>query len=120
MKLDEYHIKKLLGYISEGMLKTDACDAARISRGTYYAWLKQGKKDADDGLDSLQRQLFEGLAGAEADFELVHLRRITAASKTDWHASAWYLERYRGRVRPQNKLDADDDDKPGDEMVVIG
>lgn len=119
MKLNEYHIKKLLGYISEGMLKTDACDAARISRGTYYAWLKQGKKDAEEGKESLQRTLYESLAGAEADFELTHLRRITAASKDDWKASAWYLERYRGRVKPQYRTDSEETQE-GDEIIEIG
>jgi transposase len=119
MKLDSYHIKKILGYIGEGLNKTDACDAARVSRGTFYTWLKQGKEDAEKGAESLQRALYEGIPGAEAEFELQHLRRITAASKSDWHASAWYLERYRGRVRPQHIPDLDDSKQP-DEVVEIG
>ena len=95
MKLDNDHITKLLAYISDGMTKEIACNAARISTSTYYAWVKQGKEDEKQGIETLQRELHEALPQAEALCEHYHLKVIKAATQTDWHASAWFLERSR-------------------------
>ena len=39
------------------------------------------------------RALRQTLPTVDAQCELQHLKTITKASKKDWHASAWYLER---------------------------
>jgi hypothetical protein len=118
MKLDETHIENIAFYIASGLAKMDACDAARVSRATFYNWINQGRIDYDAGTDSLQKMLFELVAVAETDVELLHLRRITTASKRDWHASAWYLERYRGRVKQPYK--PEETTEVGDEITEIG
>ena len=81
MKLDNDHIMKLLGFISDGMTKESACIAVKISTTTYYAWLKQGKEDEKQGITSLQRQLAEDLPQAEALCELECLKIIKAAQQ---------------------------------------
>jgi len=118
MKLDIYHIKKLLGLIGQGMTKEIACTAAGISRSTYYEWCKEGKEHAQEEQDTLQRQLYEALPTAEAQCELQHLKTITKASKKDWHASAWYLE----RTRPARyaKRTPEPEPRQRDGLVVIG
>ncbi len=112
MKLDNDHITKLLGFIKDGMTKEVACNAARISTTTYYAWIKQGKEDEKQGIDSLQRKLAEDLTEAEALSELECLKIIKAARERDWHACAWYLERtrparYARRTVPEEKKERD-------------
>ncbi len=118
MKLDDQHIENFASYIAKGLTKKDACDAARISRATYYAWIKQGRIDYEEGNHTQQRLLYELVADADCECELSHLNNITAASKSDWHASAWYLERYRGKARPPYK--PDEEERERDEMIEIG
>lgn len=45
IKLDTYHIKKVLGYISEGLPKEKACTIAGISKSAFYLWYNQGKEE---------------------------------------------------------------------------
>ena len=116
MKLDTYHIKKVLGYISEGLPKEKACTIAGISKSAFYLWYNQGKEDAEKGIESLQRELYEGVPAAEIECELWHLRVIKAAAKKHWQASGWYLERRRGYGQHSEAPG----DEESDEMIVIG
>ena len=118
MKLDNVHIEKLLGFISDGMTKELACSAARISTSTYYAWVKQGKEDEKQGITSLQRKLHEDLPQAEALCEHFHLQVITAATQYDWHASAWYLERSRPARYARRTVPPPQRERDG--LVIIG
>ncbi len=118
MKLDNDHIDKLLEFIGDGMTKESACIAVKISTTTYYAWLKQGKEDEKQGIDSLQRQLAEDLPQAEALCELECLKIIKAAQQRDWHACAWYLERTRPARYARRTVPPEQRDR--DELVIIG
>ena len=118
MKLDNDHIEKLLANIRNGMAKKIACIAAGISTSTYYAWVKQGKEDEKQGVDSLQRQLHEALPQAEALSELEYLKIIKAAKRKDWRACAWYLE--RSRPERYGRRTVPPEQRERDELIVIG
>ena len=119
MKLDNDHIEELLANIRSGMAKKIACTAAGISTSTYYAWVKQGKEDEKQGIDSLQRQLHEALLlQAEALSELEYLKIIKAAKRKNWHASAWYLE--RSRPERYGRRTVPPEQRERDELIVIG
>ncbi|MEI8187042.1 MAG: hypothetical protein WCG19_10130 [Chlorobiaceae bacterium] len=118
MKLDKYNIETLIDSVSKGMTREMAYLSINISRSTFYEWFNQGRKDDEKEVDSLQRQLYIGLPQAEAQFELRHLKNITAAANKNWRVSAWYLERTRpsryGRRPPEPK------ENGGDRIIEIG
>ena len=118
MKLDSDHIEKLLANIRNGMTKKIACTVADISTSTYYAWVKQGKEDEREGIDSLQRKLAEDLPQAEALCELECLKIIKLAQQRDWHACAWYLERTRPARYARRTVPAEKRER--DELIIIG
>lgn len=72
-------IPVILALISEGQTIRIACKAAGVSERTFREWKAKNKG------------LATALKKAEADFELVHLKKIGAAE--DWKSSAWLLER---------------------------
>ena len=118
MKLDNDRIKKVLANIRNGMTKEIACIAAGISTSTYYAWVKQGKEDEKQEIESLQRQLHKDLPQAEALYELECLKIIKVAQRKDWHACAWYLERTRPARYARRTVPPEQRDR--DELVIIG
>ncbi len=118
MKLDNDHIEKLVALISDGMTKKIACTAAGISTTTYYAWVKQGKEDEKEGIESLQRKLNEDLLQAESLCELECLKIIKAAKQKDWHACARYLERTRPARYARRTVPPEQRER--DELIVIG
>ena len=75
--------------------------AAQLCGITPQRWksLKQGV-----GLDEEQHvQILLTVSRAEAEFEKLFLARISKASKTDWRAATWMLERCSGNVRYQQR-----------------
>lgn len=119
MKLSQERIDRILEGVADGLSKESACSRACISKTAFYKWLKKGKTDSEAGRRSLQRQLYEEIPRAEAEFEAFHLRNITRASLDDWRASGWTLERKfpdRYARRVINQQDPEQDD----ELVVIG
>lgn len=92
-KLSIELVENVLKLISEGQTIKAACANSNIGQTVYYNWIKRGRADADAGVKSVQRLLFDGVPEAEAKHEQSHLNVIIAASKTTWQAAAWYLER---------------------------
>ncbi len=94
-KCTKTRVNKILRLIGEGLFRKDACLLSGISRETFYQWIKEGKQDAKEGKESLERELYEGLEVAEAKAVQVHVNNIKTAGARDWKASAWWLERTR-------------------------
>ncbi|NMW20907.1 MAG: hypothetical protein HKK67_04605 [Chlorobiaceae bacterium] len=118
MKLDSYHITKLLGYIAQGLSKESTCFLAGISKSTFYKWYNEGKEHERQGDESLQRQLYDGVALAEAQCEQMRLRTFTNDTKGDWRASARYLEHTRPDLYANRKTHPEKGEKA--EIRVIG
>ena len=113
-KINAARIKKLLGFIGQGLGKSQACYASGITRQTLYRWLKIGQEDSEAERDTLYCKLYEGIPTAEAECELVHLKNITEAGKRDWRASAWYIDKY---LMKQRETEEEED---SDELIIIG
>jgi len=118
-KCTKSRVNRILRHIGEGLFRKDACLLAGISRDTFYQWIKEGKQHAKAEIDSIERELYEGLEVAEAKAVQVHSKNIRTAGSRDWKASAWWLERTRpndyGRRPPEAKPPESDD-----EVIVIG
>lgn len=93
-------VDEILTYKENGLSDKDICDMVGIAQQTFYRWLK----DAETGVDTdnpsrpasdleLKRELSDGLKRAQAAFKAYHIQQITKASKKNWQASAWILER---------------------------
>ena len=119
MKLSKININKLLDFIAQGMTVENACFVTGISEKTYYLWFNQGKEDAENETESLQRKLYEGIPAARALCEQTHLQNIMEAGKKNWRASAWFLERTRPHIYGRNSekfIPSEDQDS----IVIIG
>ena len=69
-----------------------AAQYAGISRSTLYEWIKKGENTAT----GTYRTFYDNIKKAEAEGAVVHLGTISQASKKDWKAAAWLLERRHG------------------------
>jgi len=120
-KLTEERINLIKEGISEGLPKEIACNAAGISKNTFFRWLREGREDLAEGKETLQRKLLEDMPKIEADCELHHLRNIARHSDKHWEASAWYLERSRpGRYGRRVIQHVVNEDQDPDRIVVLG
>ncbi|MEI7788969.1 MAG: hypothetical protein WCI23_09980 [Chlorobiaceae bacterium] len=121
MKLHQNRIDNILRYISLGMTIENACYVCGICRKTYYLWYNQGKKDSESEIVSLQQMLYDEMPRAMALCELTHLRNIFKACKTDWKASAWYLEHTRPeRYARRKPIRREREDENYDGLRIIG
>lgn len=76
---------------------------AGLSHQTYYNWMKDGKaslakREKGEYLDEVDRKLIEFVERvnqAEAQAIDTRIRLIHIASKNQWQAAAWWLERRR-------------------------
>lgn len=93
-------IDEICTYIENGNNYEDTLDMVGVATTTFYRWLQE----ADTGINGnnpkkpatdlkLKRELKEGIKKAEAAFKAFHIQNITKASKKEWQASAWILER---------------------------
>lgn len=62
---------------------------AGITKETLFAWLRRGAKEDKGPFKDFSDSITKGLAEAE----MLDLGRIQEASKTNWQAAAWKLER---------------------------
>lgn len=115
-KCTKARVKKILRLLGEGLFKKHTCLLGGISRETFYQWIREGEKHAEDGKESLERELHEGLEVAEAKAVHVHVKNV---GSRDWKASALWLERTRpndyGRRQPAHTVPENTD-----EVIVIG
>ena len=99
-KISKDLVDEILTYKENGLSDKDICDMVGIAQQTLYRWLK----DAETGVDTdnparpasdleLKRELSDGLKRAQTAFKAYHIQQITKASRKNWQASAWILER---------------------------
>lgn len=99
-KISKELVDEILTYKENGLSDKDICDMISIDQSTFYRWLKE----AETGIDGnnpereaadleLKKDLRDGLKRARAAFKAFHIQNITKASKKEWQASAWVLER---------------------------
>ncbi len=102
-KLTALMIKKISGYLREGLYINTACDLAGVNRRSYSYWMEKGETAFDaleDGEEiSVHRQLYvdayNGFRKARAEFERDLFVGIGKKSGNNFQADAWRLERTR-------------------------
>lgn len=92
-KLNKELIKELCGHIENGNTNKDSCLLCGVSESMFYEWLQNAEKHIAEGKNTIEVELLESVKKAQAKFKDFHLQRISIASKDDWKASAWILER---------------------------
>jgi hypothetical protein len=74
--------------IKNGNYASTAAEAAGIGKSTHYQWIEKGEQ----GLKPYA-EYEEAIKRAEAEAEMNAVKVIQAASRENWTAGAWYLER---------------------------
>ena len=101
--------ERILELLSAGNFWHVAASAAGLSRTTVYNWIRQGRRDLRNGLDTPEAQFAQEVEKADALGQIYHVNQILRASETSWQASAWFLERKYpklwGRNRTESKKD---------------
>lgn len=106
IELTPAKIASVVMALNDGAYIETAAALAGISKQTFYQWLKQGAK-AEAGIF---RQFSDAVQKAIADAEMNDLRTIKKASRKNWKAAAWRLERrFPSRWAPA-KVQAHDDE----------
>jgi hypothetical protein len=82
--------EKMLGAIRAGSYVSAACAYSRISRETFYGWLRRGRKEETGEY----RDFYERVKEAESAAELIAVSNwVTAIKGGDWRASREFLAR---------------------------
>ena len=96
-KLNKALIDEYCTYIENGMTVVDSCNLCGISKESFYRWLREAEAKDDFGRPipkyALQRELKGAVEKAQASFKAFHVQSIIKASRRNWTASAWLLER---------------------------
>ena len=90
-KFTKATVSKVLVGVRRGLPYHLAAAAAGISEDTFYAW-QRGEFPASAD-DALKVQFSEGLTRAKGEAANHLTRRVYDASREDWRAAAWMLER---------------------------
>jgi len=116
-KLSVELIINVQNWLRMGYFVEDAARMAGISKGTLYSWLSKGRDDRDAGLQTLHSDFLNSMEKARAEAEGIFLNSIkTAASRGQWQAAAWWLERSFDKWSKPQKIELGGAD---DEPVTI-
>jgi hypothetical protein len=105
-KLNQEILEKICGYIREGLPIKSTAYMVYIQPRTLFYWLEAGEKDATDGINSIESQLFFQFHRALSEWELSLIREIKSKQSIQhqWTNLAWLLER---RLRDNWSLNTD-------------
>ena len=83
--------ERILNFLRLGNHIETSCKAAGIHKDTYYEWMKRARagKPGDDRYVAFAQRVDTAMAEAEAR----DVQTILLASKEQWQAAAWRLER---------------------------
>jgi len=88
-------------YVKGGNYIETACALAGVGRSTYFSWMKRGK----DEPESIYGEFLDSMEKAAAWSEARDVQLITEASRKNWTAAAWRLERkFPGRWGRQDNM----------------
>jgi len=84
--------ERIIQAIAAGCSYEMAADYAGITRQTLWSWMKKG----EEGKDKNYLTFLYDIKSAEVEGAMSNLGTIKEASKKDWKAAAWILERRHG------------------------
>lgn len=96
LKLTKELADEVCKYISQGITKRSAAEAAGISEVSFYSYINQGEENLEKGKTEdkdIFVYFYKQVKKAETFFKLSHLKNIKNAAEDNWQASAWMLER---------------------------
>ena len=104
-----------------GLTYDHAAAYAGIDRATFYRWLARGRRDADNGEESIFREFSDAVKESEGMAAAQCMARIVkAADGGTWQASAWILERRFGyRQHQEVSINVDEEDSLEDIEKLI-
>src|SRR6266566_5013569 len=80
--------RKICGLLSQGSAIKSACIICGLGERTFYDWREKGK--AGEGPFA---RFFAAVTRARETHKADLIERIVAATKADWKAASWLLER---------------------------
>ena len=93
-KLNAEVINSIQQWLRMGYFVEDAARMSGVHKTTLYRWLEKGREERDAGEESLYVDFCNAMEKARAEAEGMFLSSIkTAASRGQWQAAAWWLER---------------------------
>src|ERR1041385_5116775 len=106
-------IDSFINYLRRGNYIETACRCAGITRGAFYNWMQKAR----DGIPEYV-EIAERVEQAQAEAEANRVELIHVASRDDWRAAAWWLERvHRERWGVDTKLIIEQ--KVGDQVAAF-
>jgi len=111
-KLTAELIENIQNWLRMGYFVEDAARMAGVHKATLYRWLEQGREDRDNDVSSLYADFCDAMEKSRAEAEGMYLNSIkTAASRGQWQAAAWWLERSFDKWSKPSKLQISGDDE---------
>jgi len=97
-KLSKEMVDQICLYIENGNTNKDAVLLSGITETAFYQWKEKANRIKDAGRlnrseNEIYLYLLESIKKAESKFRAYHIGNINVASKKEWQASAWMLER---------------------------
>ena len=115
-KLNEELIEKAYELVKGGLPVIYMCDSLLITQPCHSLWMKQGKEDFEQEIDSLYAQYFITIKKGQSDFVKESLDDIRSG-RPGWQGAAWVLERTRQDFMPKQEITAGEDGKV---QVILG
>lgn len=115
-KLNNELINKAYELVAEGLPIIYMCDNLMITQPCHSLWMKQGKEDFENDIDSLYALYFITIKKGQSDYVLSAMRDIKSG-RPGWQGQSWWLERTRQDFMPKQEITAGDDGKV---TVVLG
>lgn len=114
-KLNEELIKKAGELVLEGTPILYVCDSLMITQPCHSLWMKQGKEDFENEIESLYAEYFITIKKNQADY-VINAGRDIRSGRQGWQGQSWWLERTRQEFMPKQEIVADE----GRVQVVLG
>ena len=104
-KLNAEVINSIQQWLRMGYFVEDAARMSGVHKTTLYRWLEKGREEREAGKESLYVDFCNAMEKARAEAEGMFLSSIkTAASRGQWQAAAWWLERSFDKWSKPNKI----------------
>ena len=104
-KLKAEVINSIQQWLRMGYFVEDAARMSGVHKTTLYRWLEKGREEREAGEESLYVDFCNAMEKARAEAEGMFLSSIkTAASRGQWQAAAWWLERSFDKWSKPNKI----------------
>jgi hypothetical protein len=85
--------ERLIALLRAGNYVQQACEAAGVSRRTFYDWWQRGDPAGKESHRAPLRRFRRDCEQATAEAEARQVAVVAGAARQSWQAAAWWLER---------------------------